>query len=410
MQDVPATATVSEANPFPYTTRPAGTPTPLGWQLQLPQQAGLRSQVLGTYTYNFNLNIQRALGATLIGQIGYVGSISHRLASWNEGDPITSAGHAACLADTTGYDLPRHLAVDPPLLPSIHGPAGHRRRAALQRPSQWVRLVPLHRRSDHRRLLQLQLLPGQPDQGSSHGLPFTAAYTYSHALDDGSVYDSGTGSAGRVRNYVPGFEYLNYGSSDFDARHRLSTSYVYVVPVAGFLKSNLIAREALGGWGISGVTALQTGFPIGINQSVINSGWCDGYSYFGCFDTPNTSNFHLKQGNIRSASHQFFDTTPFSAEPDGTFGNTSRNFLHGPGFNYTNLSLTKNIPFSADGTRYVQLRLEAFNAFNHANFANPGDNFNSSTFGTVTQVDHSADPNSDPSPGRVIQIAGKFYF
>ena len=53
---------------------------------------------------------------------------------------------------------------------------------------------------------------------------------------------------------------------------------------------------------------------------------------------------------------------------------------------------------------------EAFNAFNHANFANPEDNFNSSTFGTVTAVDHSADPNSDPSPGRVVQIAGKFYF
>jgi hypothetical protein len=185
---------------------------------------------------------------------------------------------------------------------------------------------------------------------------------------------------------------------------------VYTVPVTGFMKSNIIARELLAGWGISGVTALQTGFPVGINYGTQNSLWCDEFSYFGCPDVPNTSSFKLKQSGIRSATNQFFDTTPFSAEPNGTFGNTTRNFLHGPGFNYTNLSVTKNVPLSADGSRYIQLRLEAFNAFNHANFANPGGTFLSGSFGRVTAVDHSADPNSDPSPGRVVQLAGKFYF
>src|ERR1035441_10997605 len=73
--------------------------------------------------------------------------------------------------------------------------------------------------------------------------------------------------------------------------------------------------------------------------------------------------FNPAKYNIRSATNQYFDTTPFSIEPLGTFGNTVRNFMYGPGFDYTNLQLSKNVHFSSDGKRYVQLRLEAFNAF-----------------------------------------------
>jgi hypothetical protein len=113
--------------------------------------------------------------------------------------------------------------------------------------------------------------------------------------------------------------------------------------------------------------------------------------------------------NPRSSTHQYFDTTPFSNEPLGTFGNVGRNFLHGPGFNYTNLDVIKNIPLG-EKNRYVQLRLEAYNAFNHANFANPSGDFASPRFGQITSVDQSSDPNGDPSPGRSVQIVGKFYF
>jgi hypothetical protein len=246
-----------------------------------------------------------------------------------------------------------------------------------------------------------------------HGLQLTASYTYSHALDDSSGYESGTGGAnGRVRNYVPGFKFLNYGSSDFDARHRLSTSYVYTVPVFAFMKSNPILREALSGWGVAGVTALQSGNPVSISEGGggESSLWCDYQSYFGCGDVPQTSTFSIKKLNPRSSGSPYFSTSSFSAEPLGTFGNTTRNFFHGPGFDYTNLQLYKNIHFRTDSKQYMQLRLEAFNTFNHANFANPVGVFNSQQFGNITSVDYSADPNGDPSPGRAIQISGKIYF
>ena len=172
-----------------------------------------------------------------------------------------------------------------------------------------------------------------------------------------------------------------------------------------------LLREALSGWQIAGITAVQTGNPVFLSQAgVYLSKWCDAFSYYGCPDNPNTSSFKIKTFNPRSATNQFFDTTPFSTEQVGTFGNSSRGMVHGPGFNYTNISISKDFPISSDGVRYVQLRLDAANAFNHANFAAPDANYGDSTFGASTAVISSADVNGDPQGGRAIQLVGKFYF
>ena len=398
----------SEANPFPFTPPTAGSH--INWPIY--SQLGLsefdRQRYSVPYTYNFNLNIQRALGRSMVAQIGYVGSLSHRLPSWYEGDPITAAGHAACLANANCAGNPQLIH---PLFPqytaqpaTVPGTTTPWYTSVAEQTTEGV---------SNYNSFQASLI-----KSPTHGLQFTMAYTYSHALDDGSGYesvtggDSGYGNAGRVHNYVAGFQHLNYGSSDFDARHRFVTSYVYVIPVAAFMTHNFIAREALSGWGVSGVTALQAGFPIAISEGTQRSLWCDAYSYFGCGDVPDTSSFKIKTHDARSTPgvNQYFDPTSFTTEPIGTFGNTSRNFFHGPGFNYTNLNLYKNVHLTSDGTKYIQLRLEAFNAFNHANFAPPTNSFLNPTFGRVTSVLQSADPNADPQPGRAIQLAGKFYF
>jgi hypothetical protein len=87
-----------------------------------------------------------------------------------------------------------------------------------------------------------------------------------------------------------------------------------------------------------------------------------------------------------------------------------RNFFHGPGYNHTNVQLSKNFrTFPNDESRYLQLRVEAFNAFNHANFAPLLGVFsNRNTFGEISSVDVSADPNGDPLPARGYQLALSF--
>lgn len=128
-------------------------------------------------------------------------------------------------------------------------------------------------------------------KGTSHGLYFTVACTYSHALDDASGLES-AGFNGRGVNFIPGYQYLSYGDSNYDARQRLATSYNYEVPLLSSWNDKMVFRETLGGWHISGVTALQTGFPVTIkDEGAVNSLYCNaGFSsYYNCPDTPDSS-------------------------------------------------------------------------------------------------------------------------
>jgi hypothetical protein len=419
----------SEANPFPYTPPAAGGT--VDWSIYNYLGMSAFDKNYNTpYVYNFNLNIQRALPGSMVAQIGYVGSLGRRLATWYEGDPITPAGHAACASGSVSvFGIPCNtttlassiheyfpqLTANPAVVPGTVG-------TVLPNGLPWYAGIGMQNSEGSSNYNSLQ---ASVTKAPTHGLQFTVAYTYSHALDNASGYESSTGSApgggstGRSMIYTPGYTYLNYGDSDYDARQRFVTSYIYTVPVGALGRKSAFFRETLSGWEIAGVSALQTGFPVGIATGQDRSLWCDGGSFFGCGDNPNTSNFHPKTLNPRASGNAWFSAPAnanntvkgdFSLEPLGTFGNTKRNFFHGPGFNYTNLQVSKNFPITADGSRYVQLRLEGFNAFNHANFAGPNGTFTSPGFGSITSVIQSSDPNSDPQPGRAIQLAGKVYF
>jgi hypothetical protein len=411
--DVASRPGKTEANPFPY-QRPAPG-AKLDWpvynQLELSEPA---PQYTPPYSYNFNLNVQRAVNSKMVAQVGYVGSIGRKLARTYEADPITAAGHAACLANKSclgliqlihGY-FPQYTA-DPVTVPGTSVP--------------WYGSVS---EQSSNGLSSYHSLQVSLQQQLAHGLYFTLAYTYSHALDNYSGYESSYGNGtpngvgalnGRAINYTPGFDYLNYGDSDYDARHRFVALYNYEIPILASMRDHLIVDELLGKWHVSGTTALQTGFPVTLaDAGAYTSGWCDEYTYYGCADNPNTTSFNIKLLNPRSAGHPWFDTSTFSPEPVGTWGNVGRNFFHGPGYNYTDLEVYKDFPMAREGKMYIQLRLESYNVFNHTNFAEPDGNYSDrSTFGTIESV---IQPSSfgvaagDPQPGRATQIAGKFYF
>jgi hypothetical protein len=433
----------SEPNPFPFTI-----PTPGDTNIQWESQYSLeelatfdRKLYTVPYAQNFNLNIQRSLPSSMILQIGYVGSLGHRLATWYDGDNITAAGHAACAAGATvtlgGTAFPCNgpalrgsvrtyfpqFTADPAIVPGTGGGAI----SSFPNGVPWYVSIAqqITEGSSNYNSLQVSLIKAR-----THGLYATFAYTYSHALDNSSGYESSTGQGGQNfplsgHNYIytPGFQYLNYGDSDYDARQRFVTSYIYEIPIFSSIANNAILRNSIAGWELGGVTALQSGYPISFSEGLDQSLYCDGDSFFGCGDTPDTSSFHLQRLNPRKVNtftvngvpetgHFFFNPEPFSPEPVGTFGNVKRNFFHGPGFNYTNLQLSKNFRiFPNNESRYLQLRVEAFNAFNHANFLTPDSIFsNANTFGQVSSVLVSAEANGDPSPARSFQLVGKFYF
>ena len=389
------------ANPFPFSPPTAGAV--INWGNFAELDTNVVDKNYGVpYVYNFNLNMQRELPSNMRLQVGYVGSLGHKLVRTYEGDPITQAGHDACVADTTGCGDPAQIAEHLNYPQYAAQPATY----------------PGSGGAPYYLSVGTQATQGSSNYNSaqvtltkqvSHGLEFSAAYTYSKALDDASGLES-SGFHSRSYNQYPGYGQLNYGPSDYDARHRLALSYVYAVPFTH--SSNFLVKEALTGWQISGVTALQGGNPLLISQSgVYLSKWCDEFSYYGCPDAPNVTTTHVKLSNPRNPTNSFFDTTPFSSETLGTFGNAPRGFIHGPGFNYTNLSFAKNFPLGGEGSRYVQIRMDVANAFNHANFDQPDSNYGDANFGVVSAVKSTArDVNGDPQGGRAVQLVGKFYF
>jgi hypothetical protein len=411
------------ANPFPYTAPKPGQNVDFSSLYPL-EMDNLTSAYDVPYAYNFNLNVQRSLPSNMVLTVGYVGSIGRKLMRARDGDPITQAGHDACL-NGTGTGAPIMLGGNTFTCQQLAGqqslyfPGNKTQPATVPGtniPGVFPNGMPDYLSigamytsgSSSYNSMQVSLT-----KAPTHGLYFALAYTYSHALDNASsLEDSVANNYGT--NYVPGFQHLSYGDSAYDARQRFVALYNYEIPLLRSLHRNAIARTALGSWHLSGITALQGGFPVTIyDAGVYNSLYCDQFSFVNCPDVPNTSTFHIKTKNPRDAGNYWFDPSTFSQEPIGTFGNVKRNFFHGPGFNYSNFEVYKNIAVGrGESSRYVQLRLEAYNAFNHANFANPNGNFGagSPVFGSINSVDQPVSTSGDPQPARAIQIAGKFYF
>ncbi|HTV06968.1 MAG TPA: carboxypeptidase-like regulatory domain-containing protein [Acidobacteriaceae bacterium] len=402
----------SEPNKFPYTF-----PTP-GQTIDFSQFVPYGLSTISPkydvpYAYNMMLQIQRQLPGNQVLSVGYIGSLGHKLVRAYEADRITPAGHAAAVAlcqtmtpSACQANVASFLALNyPQWFTETSGNFGTVGQVYTDGASNY-------------NALQVNLT-----KQISHGLYYILSYTYSHALDNGSSFESsGFGNDNDLvgTNWVPGFTQLSYGNSEYDARNRFVAGYGYVVPILPSWRQNYFANEFLGGWHITGITALQSGNPVSIGDVGLNSSlYCNSSSFFfyECPDNPDTSTYNVPRMNPRtltSGANYWFDPSVFSPEPVGTFGNVKRNFFSGPGFNYTDMSLFKNFPIGgADSPRFIQLRLEGYNVFNHANFSPPdGSLADGPAFGTITSVIAPvADGGAgDPQPGRAVQLAGKIYF
>lgn len=247
------------------------------------------------------------------------------------------------------------------------------------------------------------------NKGFSHGIGFQASYTYSHAIDDDSgLEDSGFNVRGTT--VTPGFTFLNKGDSNYDARHRFVVGYTYQTPSLG--GDHRWLNLVVGGWQFSGITTFQTGFPVTLTDSGFTSLICDAFTYYVCPDTPNqvaaVKTFNPRNSSLNGVDHLWFNPTDFAITTPGTFGDVRRNSFHGPGLNNFDLAVEKNLYFRpSHENQYMQLRLEAYNLFNHTQFCNTAGPFpcidgdvESGTFGQVQSV----------NPSRLVQLGVKIYF
>jgi hypothetical protein len=110
-----------------------------------------------------------------------------------------------------------------------------------------------------------------------------------------------------------------------------------------------------------------------------------------------TSNFKLSN----PSTQEYFNTSAFTAQTSGTYGNEPINPMHGPHFRHADMSLFKT--FKLRDSCNLEFRAEAFNISNTASFANPGASLGGSFFGQITATSFNYQP-------RVFQFALKLSF
>jgi hypothetical protein len=196
-----------------------------------------------------------------------------------------------------------------------------------------------------------------------------------------------------------------------DQPHTLSLNAVWEIPFFAS-RGNGFLKSGLGGWQLNGIYSLRSGLPqtVCIDQDIV--GLATGTNICERPNVVSNPNFSASQ---RSAA-EYFDTDAFQLQAPGTFGNSGRNNIRGPGIDNFDLSLFKNFSLphikGLGGTESpkLQFRTEFFNALNHTQFAsinttfvpiqNAAGSLSSSPFGTVSAA-------RDP---REIQFALKLLF
>ncbi|HEX5423155.1 MAG TPA: hypothetical protein VFW94_06375, partial [Candidatus Acidoferrales bacterium] len=180
-----------------------------------------------------------------------------------------------------------------------------------------------------------------------------ASYTWSHSLDNSSSdVVSGTNTVISAAK--------DYASSDFDVRQSLSGSLIYEAPS---LRSGLLGL-ATRGWSFDTVVVARSGFPF--NGSIFVESPAQGYAYIRPDIVPGQP-FWIR--DPLAPGGKILNSAAFGVPPVGPQGSEGRNDI--PGFSLAQVDFSIARKFSLTDRLDLQLRCDAFNIFNHPNFANP---------------------------------------
>jgi len=177
------------------------------------------------------------------------------------------------------------------------------------------------------------------------GIGFVASYRFSRSIDDATLISILPQNSHNLRG--------ERGLSDFDMRHRFVFSGTYSLPGARFAMTK--------GWQLQVIGTLQSGTPLSAIVSADVSG-----TGSPIVNRPNL----IGNPNIdQPSASRFFDPKAFQIPAAGTFGNSGRNVITGPGIRNVDMALSRTMRLS-DSTR-AQFRTDFYNVFNHPNLVAP---------------------------------------
>jgi trimeric autotransporter adhesin len=241
------------------------------------------------------------------------------------------------------------------------------------------------------------------------------SYTWSR-LNDNQFGESNfyTSAPGLQNNYtvVPGSEYYNpdleYGRSLLDSPHKIVVAPTVMLPFGEgkpFLSTSVWGDRLLGGWQITPVITLNSGFPIGVSQNLLGTAYL-----FGGTPRPNLvpGVDPLMPGDITDRiranpnDNLYLNPAAFEAAPANQFGNAPRTLpgVYSPWRNNVDLSIQKQV--QTGGRTSAQLKIEVLNMFNIVQWAAPASSaFGNASFAQIT---------NQATNMRVVQFMARFQF
>jgi hypothetical protein len=212
-----------------------------------------------------------------------------------------------------------------------------------------------------------------------------ASYTRSRAMDDALAYPDPFNSA----------QY--YSPSTFDVPNRFSLSFNY--SLKGLNNGAGALGRLTGGWGVSGTSIFQSGYPVTAFNFNGFVAVCQSGTAFsnttGCSASDPAVAYAAGSGAWLSGA---IPKSDFAVPTIGQEGNEKPQQFRGPNFIETNINIYKDTAITERVN--FQIRFEIFNLLNRANYANIDDNFPDSNFGFATA---SHEP-------RFWQLGGKISF
>ena len=354
----------------------------------------------------WNFGIQREVGALTL-EANYVGNHGTRILRVLDGNPpqpnLVSQNLANCIANFPGQDEACQEALQYGNL--YFGGPGF---TSVNNTAFFDTFTDQTTAQSYYNGLQVQAT-----QRPIHGLQFTMAYTWSHAIDDASDPLVTTRHNGNypVNSYDLSRE---RGNSGFDTRQRAVLNFVYELGVGrgrGHLSGGFLGR-VLEGWEVGAIGQWQTGLP---------------YDIFAPLDTLHTNGPDRativnpamlrvpSQGKVLPGGAGVFtgfnaaafnpDDPTIMPVPWGIPSPSVRNSFYGPGINNWDMNLAKTTNIT-ERVKF-QLRFEVYNVFNRAHFAKPDNQIADVNFGYSTS---QLGQNDGTTGARQIQIGAKLSF
>jgi outer membrane receptor protein involved in Fe transport len=316
--------------------------------------------------YSMSLSVQRDIGYSTILDVAYVGTLSRHLFLARELN-ATPFGYLFTRAAQDPTQFAGGIVPESdPTIAQVYKDAGLKFDgqkalvANLVRPYPGLAGIRFEENVSSSNFNSLQV---SVNRRFSRGFAYSVAYTWSKVLG------TAAGDGSFVNPYNT--RLYDYRLLDFDRTHAFVTTYIYELPkFSKYTSSNWFTRGLLDGWQISGITSLISGNPLelGVGIAGVNAN----QRITGSWTEP--PRYRLKGDPAMGPNGLLVNPDAFIIPEIGSLGLGERTYLRNPGINNTDLSLFKNFSFGEG--RYLQLRLEAFNVFNHTQYSgiNAGTN------------------------------------